>query len=132
MQRCRHARTAAAAAAPAEPGAWSQVFDVRTTASAGTSAFKEQIDQQLTEARVLPDGPLRLHIGFVVGPRRNWPNLWKPTIDALGKLLGLTAPDRPWHPRDGRIVQLGLSSRTDPALGDHVALRRCRAARAGS
>ncbi|MEU4826864.1 hypothetical protein AB0H37_33735 [Actinomadura sp. NPDC023710] len=100
-----------------------QVFDVRTTASSGTTAFKQQIDQQLTRAHVFPDGPLQLHIGFVVGPRRHWPNLWKPTIDALGKILGRTAPNRPWHPLDGRIVQLGLSTRTDPNIGDHVALR---------
>ncbi|GAA4229647.1 hypothetical protein GCM10022254_22560 [Actinomadura meridiana] len=86
-------------------------------------AHRAQIDEQLTEAQRLPDGPLRLHIGFVVGPRRNWPNLWKPTIDALGKLLGGTTPDRPWHPSDGRIVQLGLSTRTDPTFGNHITLR---------
>ncbi|MFI0366489.1 hypothetical protein ACH35V_01335 [Actinomadura sp. 1N219] len=115
---------AVVAAVPASPDtAWPHVFDVRTTASAGTAAFKEQIDEQLARALPLPDGPLRLHIGFVVGPRRQWPNLWKPTIDALGKVLGRTAPDRPWHPRDGRIVQLGLSTRTDPSLGNNVVLR---------
>lgn len=80
-----------------------QVFVVRTTASSGTTAFKQQIDQQVTGTHVFPDGPLQLHIGFVVGPRRHWPNLWKPTIDAPSKILGRTAPNRPWHPLDGRI-----------------------------
>ncbi|MGV9386195.1 hypothetical protein ACWDRB_61055 [Nonomuraea sp. NPDC003707] len=111
-------------AVPAGADLWpGQVFDVRTTAAGDTTAFKEQIDQQLTEAVTLPEGPLRLHIGFLVGPRRQWPNLWKPTIDALDRILGRTTPNRSWHPRDGRIVELGLSTRTDPDLGNHVALR---------
>ncbi|MDX6740968.1 hypothetical protein [Actinocorallia sp. A-T 12471] len=79
----------------------------------------------------LPEGPLRLHIGFLVGSRRTWQNLWKPTIDGLGRLLGRTSPDRLWHPRDGRIVELGLSTRTEPALGHDIVLR-VHAARAGS
>ncbi|XVQ09601.1 hypothetical protein ACQP1W_44970 [Spirillospora sp. CA-255316] len=123
----RHAQDsylAVAEAMPADANAWhGQAFDVRTTAAADTTAFKEQIDQQLTEATLLPEGPLRLHIAFLVGPRRQWPNLWKPTIDALGRFLGRPTPDRPWHPRDGRIVELGLSTHTDPSLGHHVALR---------
>ncbi|MFI0407322.1 hypothetical protein [Actinomadura sp. 3N508] len=112
-----------AEAIPMQPDGWAHAFDLRTTASATTTAFKEEIDQQLTEALPLPEGPVRLHIGFVVGPRRQWPNLWKPTIDALGRILGRTSPDRLWHPLDGRIVQLGLSARTDPEIGNDIALR---------
>ena len=35
--------------------------------------------------------PVRLEIAFTLGPRRNWLNLWKPTIEApvpIGVRLG--------------------------------------------
>ena len=50
---------------------------------------------------------MTLEVGYLVGPGRYWPNLCKPTIDALDQILGRTVPDRPWHPLDGRIVRLG-------------------------
>ncbi|MEO3787208.1 hypothetical protein ABGB12_28110 [Actinocorallia sp. B10E7] len=96
------------------------------TAAAGeseSSAFKEQINDQLAHAIPLPDGPVRLRISYRVGPRRSWPNVWKPTIDALGHLLGRTSPDRPWHPHDGRITELGLHARTEPELGNDTAIK---------
>lgn len=99
-----------------------QVIEFQTTASGGSRAFKEQIDQELAAAVALPDGPVMLHVCFGVGPGRVWSNLWKPTIDALGRLLGRTTPDRPWHPRDGRIVELGLSNHLEPSLGNDVAI----------
>ena len=61
-----------------------------------------------------------LELSFAVGPQRNWLNLWKPTIDALDPLLGPTQPNRDWHPRDGRIVDLGLHLKIDPSLGHDV------------
>lgn len=70
----------------------------------------------------LPAGPVRLQISFTVGPRRNWLNLGKPTIDALDPLLGRTRSDRDWHPRDGRIIDLGLHLTTDTGLGNDVIL----------
>jgi hypothetical protein len=45
---------------------------------------------------------------------------WKPTIDALGQILGSTSPGRSWHPQDGRIVVLGLHCQVDHALGNEV------------
>jgi hypothetical protein len=95
---------------------------VRTTASASSVAYKQQIADQLATARQLNDGPVRLQVASSVGSRRNWLNLWKPTIDALGALLGRTDPTRPWHPRDGRIVELGLHRQMDTALGHEVVM----------
>jgi hypothetical protein len=95
---------------------------VRTTASASTTAYKQQIYDQMTGASPLPEGAVALEIGFVVGPRRNWLNLWKPTIDALDRLLGRTSPDREWHPRDGRITEIGLHRTVDQALDNQVGL----------
>lgn len=61
-----------------------------------------------------------LQVAFTVGARRNWLNLWKPTIDAMEQILGRSQPERQWHPRDGRIVELGLHHAIDPALGNNV------------
>jgi hypothetical protein len=102
------------AAAPAT------TFTVRTTASSETKAYKEQVHAAVAHASELLDPAVHLQIAFMVGPQRNWLNLWKPTIDALDPLLGRTQPDRNWHPRDGRIVDLGLHVVVDPSLGYDV------------
>jgi beta-glucosidase len=93
---------------------------VRTDRSSQITAFKQQIHDQLTGAATLPDGSVRMQLSFTVGPRRNWLNLWKPTIDALGQILGSTSPGQSWHPQDGRIVVLGLHCQVDHALGNEV------------
>jgi hypothetical protein len=97
-------------------------FMVRTSASSESVAYKQQIQEQLADATELPDGPIALQLRFCVGPRRSWPNLWKPTIDALDRILGRTMPQRKWNPRDGRIVELGLHCRIDPMLGNDVTI----------
>lgn len=96
---------------------------VPTDVSASGTAYKEQIHDQLAGLDPLPPGPVELHIAFVVGPRRNWMNLWKPSIDAMGHLLGESPAGRPWHPADGRITTLGLHQTVDSALGNAIKLR---------
>lgn len=49
-------------------------------------------------------------------------HLWKPTIAALGRLLGAGGTGKPWHPQDGRIVRLGLHRHPDDTLGHDVDL----------
>ncbi|MFG1888057.1 hypothetical protein ACGFIR_09325 [Micromonospora sp. NPDC049051] len=102
-------------------------LQVRTTASASTTAYKRQIRDQITAAQPLPGGGIALQLAFVVGPRRAWPNLWKATIDSLGPILGRDAGAREWDARDGRITDLGLHCVIDPAAGDQVtiAIRAC-------
>ncbi|MEQ4209625.1 hypothetical protein [Actinopolymorpha sp. B9G3] len=109
---------------PAEPAerADSARLQVRTTESAGTVAYKEQIREQIRSQAPLPDGPVMLELAFVVS-RRNWLNLWKPTLDALDPLLGRTHEDRDWHPRDGRIVELGLHVVEDASVGHSVEIQ---------
>ena len=68
-------------------------YGVRTTASSSSTAFKQEIYDQLVNARELPHGPVVLQLSFVVGPRRNWLNLWKQTIDTLDLILGRTRSD---------------------------------------
>jgi len=93
---------------------------VRTTASVDSVRYKEQVRESLAGVAELPTGPVRLEIAFTVGPRRNWLNLWKPTIDALDPLLGRSSPDRLWHPKDGRIIELGLHLTIDNQLSNDV------------
>jgi len=122
----QHAEASFVRVEPSVPVSVPDRFDnrtvVHTTASGSTTAYKQQIHDQLLGAKGLPDGPVSLQLSFVVGPRRNWLNLWKPTIDALDLLLGRTRPDRAWHPKDGRIVELGLHCTHDPALDSDVRL----------
>lgn len=96
------------------------VLLAKTTASASTVAYKEQIYAAVVDAAELPAGPVRLELSFVVGPRRNWLNLWKQTIDSLDPLLGRTYPHRAWHPRDDRITELGVHVTVDPAAGNEI------------
>jgi hypothetical protein len=98
------------------------VLQVITTASWDGPAAKEQIRSALAGVPELPDGPVRLELAFTVGPSRNWLNLWKPTIDSLGALLGHDQPFRPWNPRDGRITELGMHLHIDPSLRYEVAI----------
>ncbi len=96
------------------------VLVAKTTASASTVAYKNQIYDAVAGAAELPPGPVRLELSFVVGPRRNWLNLWKQTIDSLDPLLGRTYPNRAWHPRDGRITKLGMHVTVDPAARNEI------------
>lgn len=126
----RHAATSSVAVCPThtvqDPGGVYSL-QVRTTASASTTAYKRQIRDQITAAQPLPDGGIALQLAFVVGPRRAWPNLWKATIDSLGSILGRDAGAREWDARDGRITDLGLHCVTDPFAGNQVtiAIRAC-------
>jgi hypothetical protein len=118
-RRASYARIEPAAPihAPSSPG---YRYTVRTSTSSQSIAFKQQIHDQLTGAAPLPDGPVSIQLSFTVGPGRNWLSLWKPTIDAQGRILGSTNPSRPWHPKDGRIVELGLHCQVDHTLGNDV------------
>lgn len=96
-------------------GPSTEVLVVETTASASTVAYKEQIYAAVAGADELLEGPVKLELSFVIGPGRNWLNLWKQTIDSLDPILGRTYPERPWNPRDGRITDLGMHVTVDAA-----------------
>lgn len=119
----RHADISHVLVAPArETSAPAAVFTVRTTASSQSPAYKEQVRAAVVGEAEIPGGAVEPQVSFAVGPRRNWLNLWKPTIDALDPLLGPTRPGQDWHPRDGRITNLGLHLSTDPTLGNDVVI----------
>ena len=97
--------------------------EVLTAATAPPAeTYKKQIRTQVVGAAEIPPGPVRLELSFVVGPGRNWLNLWKPTIDALDPILGRTRPDRDWHPLDGRITELGMHLTVDSTARHEVAV----------
>lgn len=85
-------------------------------------AYKEAIRDTVSDGGELPDGPVAVEISFVVSPERNWLSLWKPTIDALGPLLGHAPGAAEWNARDGRITQLALHCAYDPAQKWNVAI----------
>jgi hypothetical protein len=74
----------------ATPGG-SYSFEVSTTTATGSTAFKEQIRDQISVERPLPAGGGAPPLAFLVGPRRAGPNLGKATIDSLASVLGRDA-----------------------------------------
>lgn len=90
------------------------------------AGFRQQIHdlvaERLAGGEPLPEGPVTLELAFVVGPDRDWLDLWWSTIDGLGPLLGQSPHQLEFHPRDGRIVDLGLHRTVDPALGTDVVI----------
>jgi hypothetical protein len=69
--------------------------------------WKVDIDDQIRGQVSRPvDALLEVQIAYVVEPSWNWAALWKPTIDALGAIVGEAS--RPFNARDDRIIALGL------------------------
>jgi hypothetical protein len=49
-----------------------------TSASTQSTAYKQQLRDQLAHIQPLSPGPVRMELAFLVGAHRNWLNLWKP------------------------------------------------------
>ena len=97
---------------------------VVTTASAQTRTFKEQSTAAIPVVATTT-GPIETQIAYRLSARRNWAALWKPTIDALGGVLGVPNPARPFTPMDERIVRLALHRTIDESLGWSIAIEIC-------
>lgn len=118
-----------AARAPDPGGACA--FSVETSVSYAKSACKELVRNQVAGAKQLPDGGVALQVAFAVGPDQAWPNLWKPTIDALGPILGRDDGAEKWNVRDGRITELGMHCVVDPDRRHDVGIAIRASAAAG-
>ncbi|WP_370330732.1 hypothetical protein [Mycolicibacterium hippocampi] len=94
-----------------------ELLIARPTASydAPGGLYKEQVRAAVADGAPVPaDRPVRLELSFVVGFTMNYLNLWKPTIDALGPLLGPGVSGKPWDPNDGRITELAMHVTVNP------------------
>ncbi|MFI8183384.1 hypothetical protein ACIF70_23095 [Actinacidiphila glaucinigra] len=99
-------------------------LSVRTEVSASSTAWKAAVHEACRAAGpALPPGvAVELHLRFEVSAQRNWSTLWKPAIDALGPLLGIPDPERPYRPHDDRIVRLALYRALDESLGHDIVI----------
>lgn len=95
---------------------------VETRSSTAYSAWKGEIVNQLVTqvSEVVTAGSVDLQLCFRVSRRRNWAYLWKPTIDALGVILGEKDRNRPFHPDDDRILRLDVHRVVDADMGNRV------------
>jgi hypothetical protein len=97
-------------------------LSIRTSMSATTTAWKQAVHEACEAAVAGPTaaGPVALRIRLGVSSSRNWTALWKPAIDSLGPVLGISNPELPFRPDDDRIVELELHRSIDDALGHDV------------
>lgn len=121
-----HSATSTLVVAPAKSVSASREPDmvVRTTASAGTRGWKEQVRAACADAApAIPlVGAISLDLEFRLSQARNWSATWKPAIDSLGSVLGVPNLQRAFMPNDDRIVRLGLHRALDDALGWDIVL----------
>lgn len=117
-----HAPSSTLALEPARPitdEPWRPKLRVRTSTSTDKIGSKQEIGGASVEhVNSLPsEGPVRLEVHYRLSSRRNWVNLWKPTIDALGPVLGVADPRRPFNVDDDRITDLCPSGASMTILG---------------
>jgi hypothetical protein len=111
-----------AAIDPATDSATSPGFRARITAPATSIEWKQQLHDAVRDVTTAPapPGAVAVELRLSVSRRRNWTALWKPAIDALGPILGVRDPTRPYLADDDRITDLSLHRRFDDLLGDRV------------
>jgi hypothetical protein len=104
-----------------DPAATAPLFSTRMTGPYERKEWKQDLRSRLLQAQAVTvqPGPVAMDIAVTTGPGRNWANLWKPLIDAFGPVLG-EDPARPFHPRDDRIVSLGLHHNVNTAIAYDV------------
>ena len=116
---CGPSSLAVGPARPDPAGATPQ-FSARLAGSPARKQWKQELHDRLAvQAAIIGPGPAGLDIALTTGPGRNWASLAEPLIDAFGPVLG-EDPARPFHPRDDRIVSLGLHHTIDTALAHDV------------
>lgn len=87
-----------------------------------TLDWKQQLHDACREAtpRPAPPGGVAVRLRLGVSRQRNWSALWKPALDALGPVLGVPDPTRPYLAADDRVTRLELHRRLDETVGHRV------------
>lgn len=97
-------------------------FSINAGRDATQKSWKERIRAALAEsgAAAVPPGPASVKLAWRCAARRNWCAYWKPTGDAMGPVLGVSNPLKPYHLDDDRIVDLELHRIVDDTLRNDV------------
>jgi hypothetical protein len=99
------------------PGAhgWSGRIDGNLKSEMGKRSIR--LGLQSAVDAPLPAGPVAVEMAWRLASSRNWVELWKPTGDAMGPVVGASRyPRREFHPDDDRITKLTLHRCTDDTL----------------
>jgi hypothetical protein len=109
--------TAASATQAATDGRW-QGHSLHAGSGPTKSTWKAAIRQSLIDAGIqqLPPGPVAVMMAWRSAASRNWAEVWKPTGDAMGPVLGEPDPRNHFNPADDRIVQLHMHRIIDNAM----------------
>ncbi len=104
-----------------EDGKWEH-FSCNAGSGVETKKWKANLCSKLESSRpaLLPEGAVQVRLAWRCAPSRNWTNLWKPTGDCMGPVLGEDFPQKPFNPRDDRINYLELHRIIDQSLGHSV------------
>jgi len=68
----------------------------------------------------LGPGPVELRVIWRSGAGRNWKNLWKPTCDSMGPVLGYGPSGRTFDPQDDRVTTLAFHHTVEPSKGHDI------------
>lgn len=106
---------------PTQMKTWNH-FSCSPHGSASSRQWKIALQAALahTHPSLLPPGPVEVQLAWRCSPNRNWVNLWKPTGDTMGPVLGIPNPSQPFNPADDRITSLSLHLNTDTTMGHDV------------
>jgi hypothetical protein len=93
-------------------------FSCNPLGSSSRNEWKESLRTSLEQAAHSPlsPGPVEVHLAWRCSSLRNWVNLWKPTGDALGPVLGYTYSTNIYHPLDDRINRIWMHKILDDSL----------------
>ena len=78
------------------------------------SRWREDLRERFVDVAPLEDGPVALALSWRCSSLQNWVELWGPTGDSLGPVLG---ERRPMRPRLERVTELSLHLSHDDRLG---------------
>jgi hypothetical protein len=103
----------------AEKENWHQFTHETGSGSVQKLSWRQQLRDaiKVDPSRQLQPGPVEVNLVWRCSSQRNWTSLWKPTIDAMGPILGEPFPNRPFYPNDDRIVSLALHLNIDDGIG---------------